>query len=174
MPLDARKVAESQAGLALGILTDPDTVPDINRAILLLDEARAGMGGMDPIIAMLFNKPVPRLSEAIIALRSVVPGAANEGAVDEAMNRMQQGLRSIDNVNGAVKMWRRIMESGPSESIRLSAAQRVQTALAEQQLNADALKRQIADVAGCVNVVYTELRTNQRETELANSSQSPS
>lgn len=171
MPLDANRVAESQAALALALLVDPSTVPDVNRAILLLDEARAGMAGLDPIVDMLFNRPVPRISEAIIALRSLLPDSTSTQAIDDAMDRMQATMRAIQASGLPIMMWRQLLDTAPTDNLKATAARKLQTALSGMQMNADALKRSASDLVGCVNIVYTEHRRNEREKDLANSSQ---
>lgn len=171
MALDPRKVAESQAGLALALLVDPNTLPDINRAIVLVDEARAGMAGLDPVIEMLFNRPVPRISEAIVYLRAMLPAPTSTVAMDEAMQRMHSASRAIESLGLPLMMWRQMMDTAPTDHLKAIAARKFQAMLVQQQANADALRRTAADVAGCANVVYTEHRTNEREAILASSSQ---
>lgn len=171
MALDARRVAESHAALALALLVDPSTVPDVNRAILLLDEARAGLVGLDPIIALLFNRPVPRISEAIIALRAMLPDTTSTVAIDDSMNRLQSTIRTIQSSALPIMMWRQLLDTAPTDNLKATAARKLQTALSGMQLNADALKRTASDLAGCANVVYMEHRRSEREELLASSSQ---
>lgn len=174
MPLDKMKVAEAQAALALGLLVDPSTVPDVNRAILLLDEAREGYPGLQRAIDMLFNKPVPRITEAIIAIRTHLPPPASITGVDAAMQRLQAAFKQIEALNMPMVMWRQMIDSGPTDRVKAMAARRLQMALAQQQQNADALKRSAADVSGCLSVVYMEHQESDRESSLSGSSRSQS
>lgn len=167
-----RRVAEAQVTLALAVLVEPSCLPDVNRAIILLDNARDTIPGLSPIIEMLFTKPVPRISEAIAAIRALLPHNTGTAAVNNALERVNSATTAVQAECRPLMIWAQLLESGPTENIRAHAARKMHGILLAQQANADALKHNAADAVACLTVVYNERMEQAREAELGSSSSS--